>query len=626
LGWNNLQGFPLDIRHNGNQPIDWYTNAIQRMRLQANATYSIGSFTLQAKNGALGLSPNNTLWVNGPGPFSRLHLHDGTTSVLQSPYRPWMDNGITFTTNSDQMYIGHKVETGSDQTAAVIQWGDNDAPDAGPDVLKFLFMGGYTGGNYGVGGLNGRELGRFHPQGFLGLGDWQAAAQQPDERLDLLSRTIRLRDFVHPTLYRNDTYDRILVVNPADGRVHWRPVSSLVTADCDWVVQGTNDVSTAYAGSVCPPGWLDGVGIGVQYPKAKLHVAFDGSNIDFSGEVTYSVHSSATLGGRGITGEARTPLSSQFVNSTLTGIRGLASNGRYSYAVDGQAGISASSAGPAVDIIGVRGTATGNNNAGRAIGLYGTATGAGSQTWAVYSEGAQFSTTAGTWTTSDASLKMNVLPIEGALERIMQLRPSSYTYRTEEFQYMHLAEGQQYGLVAQELEEVFPEMVRQVQRPADLDSTGNEIVPASEFKAVNYEQLIPILVAGIQEQNDRIQRLEEQLAACCSNPAGDRQLQEVTVPSDVLPDEGATVRKLNVVPNPFNESTTVFYTLDRSGRTQLLANSSDGRDLRVLHEANLEAGEYQFHWNTAALAPGMYYITLLVDGQPVVKKAVKVDR
>ena len=57
-----------------------------------------------------------------------------------------------------------------------------------------------------------------------------------------------------------------------------------------------------------------------------------------------------------------------------------------------------------------------------------------------------------------------------------------------------------------------------------------------------------------------------------------------------------------------------------------LANSSDGRDLRVLQEASLEAGSYQFEWDTTALAPGMYYVTLLVDGQPVVKKAVKVDR
>lgn len=69
------------------------TNAIQRLRLNANQSYTIGSYTLQPKNGAVGLSPNNTLWANGPGPFSRLHLHDGTTSVLQSPYRPQASAG-----------------------------------------------------------------------------------------------------------------------------------------------------------------------------------------------------------------------------------------------------------------------------------------------------------------------------------------------------------------------------------------------------------------------------------------------------------------------------------------------------------------------------------------------------
>lgn len=84
--------------------------------------------------------------------------------------------------------------------------------------------------------------------------------------------------------------------------------------------------------------------------------------------------------------------------------------------------------------------------------------------------------------------------------------------------------------------------------------------------------------------------------------------------------------KLRIQPNPFNESTTVYYTLDRGGRTQLLANSADGRELRVLQDANVEVGSYQFEWNTASLASGMYYVTLLRDGQPVVKKAVKVDR
>jgi len=106
------------------------------------------------KNGYLGLSPNGTLWANGPGPFSRLHLHDGLTSVLQAPYRPWMDNpsclgagSITFTTNSDQMYVGHKVEPGDDQTAAVIQWSDNNAPEAVfPAKCDFFLLTRHIGG------------------------------------------------------------------------------------------------------------------------------------------------------------------------------------------------------------------------------------------------------------------------------------------------------------------------------------------------------------------------------------------------------------------------------------------------------------------------------------------------
>ncbi|MBX2972945.1 MAG: hypothetical protein KF797_07575 [Flavobacteriales bacterium] len=78
------------------------------------------------------------------------------------------------------------------------------------------------------------------------------------------------------------------------------------------------------------------------------------------------------------------------------------------------------------------------------------------------------------------------------------------------------------------------------------------------------------------------------------------------------------------MPNPFNEPPTVYYTLERAGRMQLLVNSADGRDLKVLHEATQEKGDYQFQWDTNALVPGMYYVTLLLDGKPVVKKAVKV--
>lgn len=121
-------------------------------------------------------------------------------------------------------------------------------------------------------------------------------------------------------------------------------------------------------------------------------------------------------------------------------------------------------------------------------------------------------------------------------------------------------------------------------------------------------------------------QLEAALASCCANPAnGDTRL--LTDPEGDLDKaiEG-DARSLHIQPNPFTERTTLHYRLERSGRMQLLANSADGKALKVLQEASLEAGAYQFNWETGDLTPGVYYITLLLDGEPIVKKAVKVDR
>src|SRR5690606_34645143 len=122
---------------------------------------------------------------------------------------------------------------------------------------------------------------------------------------------------------------------------------------------------------------------------------------------------------------------------------------------------------------------------------------------------------------------------------------------------------------------------------------------------------------------DRLDALEQLLAACCQNPGGSDQRNLLDDGPEIF-DQNSGDRNLRIQPNPFNEQTTVYYNLERSGRMQLMANSSDGKQLRVLHEAQMEQGEYQYEWQTADLAPGIYYITLLLDGEPIVKKAVKV--
>ncbi|MBP6391595.1 MAG: hypothetical protein KA352_11965 [Flavobacteriales bacterium] len=104
---------PLEIRHNGNERIEWFTDAIQRLMMNPTVSTSINSFTSAARNGFVLLSGQPDAFTNASSkaPFTRLHLIDNAGSGV-SPnvyaqelgYRPWQRNGITFTGNSDQSY------------------------------------------------------------------------------------------------------------------------------------------------------------------------------------------------------------------------------------------------------------------------------------------------------------------------------------------------------------------------------------------------------------------------------------------------------------------------------------------------------------------------------------------
>jgi hypothetical protein len=85
----------------------------------------------------------------------------------------------------------------------------------------------------------------------------------------------------------------------------------------------------------------------------------------------------------------------------------------------------------------------------------------------------------------------------------MQLKPQSYYYDTTANAKMNLPSNKQYGLIAQELEIVFPEMVNEITVP---DTTAKKT--PETFKAVNYTQLIAVLIAGMQEQQKQIDSLK----------------------------------------------------------------------------------------------------------------------
>ncbi|MCK5833841.1 tail fiber domain-containing protein [bacterium] len=167
---------------------------------------------------------------------------------------------------------------------------------------------------------------------------------------------------------------------------------------------------------------------------------------------------------------------------------------------------------------GVYGRATGGNCRGingyaggtgtTNYGVYGYAGGA-TTNYGVYCSGSGAYT--GSWTdVSDRKFKKNITPMTGILAKVLDLNPVTYEMRTDEYSFMGFSEGNEYGLIAQELNEVFPELVKHGVHPG---AEGGEPV---EYEGIDYISLTSILVQAVQElkaENDelraRIEALEK---------------------------------------------------------------------------------------------------------------------
>ncbi|MCB0771233.1 MAG: tail fiber domain-containing protein, partial [Flavobacteriales bacterium] len=598
FGADGSSTVPLQIRHDGNYPIEWYTNNTRRMRLS-------GSFTGQTVNGYTGIDLSGNLGVGTMGnslttaPLAMIQL--SRESLIPAGFRPWMYTGMLCNYTSDMAYFGTKVLAG-DRLNAVVSWGDNSTTNFsfGPDALQFIFTEP-PNTTTSAGSIDGLEIARMIPaangnEGFFGLGDWFAAGGNinPTERLDLLDGRVRIRQLPDDDAATDSLYIMVVdrTLGTERGVVKWIDPSDLPSADCDWVVQSPiPQVSTVYDGSSCSWNMKNGVGIGVQDPKAKLDVRHLNADllelIGIRSQTFFEPEDLLFI--QGILGEAgSTSETSEIFPLNSTGVTGRAYNSKASTGVAGIADLSQATSGTAGAAIGVSGTALANellSTSDWCVGVYGYAKGANnSNSWAGWFDGQIIATA---YQPSDETLKTDIEEITNAAEIIAQLRPKRYAYRTEQYESMSLPNGEQYGFLAGEIAEVLPSIVANAARGEELDTLGNVISDRIEFQAINYTGLIPYLVSGMQEQqatiaaqNERLDQLESMLLDCCNRgtPDGDQLLEQ----EQVLLNGRSNERSMQVVPNPFRTETTIHYNLERGGRVQLMANSADGKQLRVL--------------------------------------------
>lgn len=247
--------------------------------------------------------------------------------------------------------------------------------------------------------------------------------------------------------------------------------------------------------------------------------------------------------------------------------------------------------------------------------------------WAGYFSGNVYTT--GTYQGSDRALKKNITEFNSATDIINKLKPCQYEYRHDgNYAQMNLPEGSHYGLIAQDVEEVLPNLVKATEfnppQKTDKDgkpveTTGNVAAPKSEsidFKAVNYTELIPIMIKAMQEQQKEItdlkaenRQMKQDMQNCCLNhTTGSMQDKLQGKPTD------QPMLEQNV-PNPFSEQTVIRYYLPAGSTAVLKVMNLEGKEMFSTAATKTGYGELTISANT--LAAGTYTYTLLVDGKAI---------
>ena len=148
----------------------------------------------------------------------------------------------------------------------------------------------------------------------------------------------------------------------------------------------------------------------------------------------------------------------------------------------------------------------------------------------------------------------------------------------------------QYGLDADQLKEVYPELVYE-------DANGNV--------SINYVEMIPLLVQSINELSAKVAELEG--ISPQKAKAQPTAIEETVADIDM-------VRMDQNKPNPFSESTVITLNIPSNAQVaNIFIYDMSGKQVQSLPVS--ERGETNITVYAANLTAGMYIYTLVVDGK-----------
>lgn len=250
---------------------------------------------------------------------------------------------------------------------------------------------------------------------------------------------------------------------------------------------------------------------------------------------------------------------------------------------------------------------------------------------------------------SDKKLKEDIHYNIRVLDKVRQLKPAEYKFKSEYVDKMNLPVTLQHGLIADEIEKIFPEMVTENVQMARYDENDILIADEIKYKGINYLGLIPVLISAINEQQDQIEVLKSDknisksendqlrnqvqtlnnrlnqvelfMEQCCSKFTGkDEENINGNLKLNEPKQEFKDFLEQNS-PNPFSTSTEINYSINKETATSLI-NVTDSKNSLVKSFTVTNSKHGKLTIPAGFLKPGVYVYELVVNGIKVDSKSM----
>jgi len=111
---------------------------------------------------------------------------------------------------------------------------------------------------------------------------------------------------------------------------------------------------------------------------------------------------------------------------------------------------------------------------------------------------------------SDKRLKENVVNIPSALGKVLSLNGITYDWNKKALDFGFVPDRLKHdvGLLAQEVQSVLPEAIAPA--PFDTDLTTGKSISGENYLTVQYEKIVPLLVAAIKDLEKQVHELKAQ--------------------------------------------------------------------------------------------------------------------